>query len=87
MKDWLIRALKTFVQAFFGVLVPQIIMMLNNYMEFDWGKWTTYLPLITAALAAGISAVWNLVLEHSKKPEVVSIGETTFEDLDKIDKE
>lgn len=53
------RVAKTFVQAFFGVLIPEVVMMLNNYMDFDWGKWTTYLPLITAGLSAGISAVWN----------------------------
>ena len=64
------RALKTFIQAFLGVLIPQIVAMLNNYMEFDWGKWTTYLPLITAALAAGISAGWNaLINAKSNKDE------------------
>lgn len=56
------RALKTFVQAALGVLVPQVIMMLNNYMDFDWAQWTTYLPLITGALAAGISAAWNSII-------------------------
>ena len=58
------RALKTFVQAFFGVLIPEIVAMLNHYMEFDWGAWTTYLPLITAALAAGISAAWNGIINQ-----------------------
>lgn len=63
--DVLSRALKTFVQAFFGVLIPQIVAMLNNYMEFDWSKWATYLPLITAALAAGLSAMWNGIINAS----------------------
>ena len=71
IKDIGSRALKTFVQAFLGVLIPQIVMMLNNYMEFDWGSWTTYLPLITAALAAGISAAWNGIINASNK-EIVS---------------
>ena len=71
IKDVGSRALKTFIQAFLGVLIPQIVMMLNNYMEFDWGSWTTYLPLITAALAAGISAAWNGIINASNK-EVVS---------------
>lgn len=61
------RALKTFVQAFLGVLIPQIVMMLNNYMDFDWANWTTYLPLITGALAAGISAGWNAILNASEE--------------------
>lgn len=65
-KDITIRALKTFVQAFFGVLIPEIVAMLNNYMDFDWSKWTTYLPLIVAGLSAGISAVWNTVLNVRK---------------------
>lgn len=64
------RALKTFIQAFFGVLIPQIVMMLNNYMDFDWSKWTTYLPIITAALAAGISAAWNGIINATEKKEL-----------------
>lgn len=60
------RALKTFVQAFLGVLIPQIVMMLNNYMEFDWANWTTYLPVITGALAAGISAAWNGIINATE---------------------
>lgn len=67
IKDVGSRALKTFVQAFLGVLIPQIVMMLNNYMEFDWGTWTTYLPLITAGLAAGISAAWNGIINVADK--------------------
>lgn len=59
------RAGKTFLQAFFGVLIPEIVMMLNNYMDFDWASWTTYLPLITGALAAGISAGWNALINAS----------------------
>jgi hypothetical protein len=64
------RALKTFVQAFLGVLIPQIVMMLNNYADFDWTKWTTYLPLITGALAAGISAAWNGIINATDKKEL-----------------
>ncbi len=63
------RALKTFVQAFLGVLIPQVVMMLNNYMDFDWSKWTTYLPIITGALAAGISAAWNGIINTTKETE------------------
>jgi len=65
IKDVGSRALKTFVQAFLGVLIPQIVMMLNNYMDFDWSAWTTYLPIITGALAAGISAAWNGIINAS----------------------
>ena len=67
IKDVGMRALKTFVQAFLGVLIPQIVAMLNNYMDFDWTQWTTYLPIITGALAAGISAAWNGIINASSK--------------------
>jgi len=70
IKDVGSRALKTFVQAFLGVLIPQIVMMLNNYMDFDWSAWTTYLPIITGALAAGISAAWNGIINASDKKEL-----------------
>ena len=67
IKDVGSRAAKTFVQAFLGVLIPQIVMMLNNYMDFDWTKWTTYLPILTGALAAGISAAWNGIINATNK--------------------
>ena len=70
IKDVGSRALNTFVQAFLGVLIPQIVMMLNNYMDFDWSAWTTYLPIITGALAAGISAAWNGIINASDKKEL-----------------
>lgn len=68
MADWMVRALKTFVQAFLGVLIPEICAALNG---FDFGNinknFVVLMPVITAALAAGISAAWNIVLEHMKE--------------------
>lgn len=64
IKDVGSRAAKTFVQAFFGVLIPQIVGMLNNYQDIDWANWVTYLPLIAGALAAGISAAWNGIINQ-----------------------
>lgn len=64
MKDWMIRAIKTFVQAFLGVLVPELAALLGGAdlgALADWGIWA---PLLAAALAAGISAAWNLALER-----------------------
>ena len=70
MKDWLIRALKTFCQAFFGVLVPEVCMILNGSLS-DWaGVKAVLVPLICSALAPGISAAWNIILEHLKEDEV-----------------
>lgn len=60
------RALKTFVQAFLGVLIPQIVLILSNIYEYDWNNWLTWaLPIITGALAAGISAAWNGLINAS----------------------
>ena len=30
MPDWLIRTIKTFIQSFFGVLIPEICIILNG---------------------------------------------------------
>ena len=64
MSDWLIRALKTFVQAFFGVLIPEICVMLNNGFPEDLhAAWLILAPVTAAALSAAISAAWNVILE------------------------
>lgn len=67
MKDWFERALKTFVQAFFGVLIPQTAAMLAGGFPDVSTAWKVLSPFVAAALAAGISAVWNLVLEKGKE--------------------
>lgn len=68
MKDWVIRAWKTFVQAFFGILIPEVIVILNQGFPENWNVlWATFAPFITSALAAGISAVWNLYLERQAR--------------------
>lgn len=62
--DWAIRAVKTFVQAFFGAMIPAIIAILNGGLPSDWGAVkVTIISAIMSALAAGISAVWNIALE------------------------
>ena len=67
MKDWMIRAIKTFVQAFFGVLVPEICVMLNGGFPADWPTaWAILAPVVAAALSAAIAAVWNIILDHLK---------------------
>lgn len=66
MKDWVIRALKTFVQAFFGVLIPEVCILLNGGFA-DWTTaWQVLAPVVAAALSAAIAAVWNIVLENTK---------------------
>ena len=67
MKDWMIRALKTFVQAFFGVLIPEVVAVLQHGWPESWDAvWAYLAPVVAAALAGGISAVWNIILERLK---------------------
>lgn len=68
MKDWMIRAIKTFVQAFFGVLVPAVVAMLSDGFPADLPTlWVILAPTVSAALAAAIAAVWNYILETQLK--------------------
>ena len=75
MKDWVIRTLKTFVQAFFGVLIPAVCAMLNNGWPESWSKiWVVLAPTVAAALSAAICAVWNIILEGlQKQPEPATV--------------
>lgn len=67
MKDWMIRAAKTFVQAFFGVLIPEVCVLLSGgFPESVPAAWAYLAPVTAAALSAGISALWNLILEKLK---------------------
>lgn len=60
-REILIRAGKTFIQSFLGVLIPELCMVLSASVP-DATFWTVALPpLLCAALAAGISAAWNIV--------------------------
>lgn len=65
MRDWMIRAAKTFVQAFFGVLIPAVTTLLSGGWPESWGAvWLLLSPTVAAALSAAIAAVWNLLLER-----------------------
>lgn len=69
MADWLIRALKTFVQAFFGVLIPEVCVILNGgFPESIETTWVIFAPIVAAALSSGISAAWNIISEKLKEP-------------------
>lgn len=65
------RAGKTFVQAFGGALVVQIIPVLKDIWSYDWTNWKAWvIPIITGALAAGISAGWNAIINVSDKNKI-----------------
>ena len=55
------RALKTFVQAFLGVLVPELVALLQTGIEPGQEWVAIVLPIICASLASGISAAWNVL--------------------------
>ena len=65
LPDWLIRALKTAVQAFFAVLIPEVVTVLQHGWPESWNALWGYLaPVVSAALAAAICAAWNIILER-----------------------
>jgi hypothetical protein len=67
MADWMVRAIKTFVQAFFGVLIPEVCILLNGgFPESIETAWAILAPVVAAALSAAISAVWNILSEKLK---------------------
>lgn len=53
MNDIIVRALKTFVQAFLAAIAVSV----TNVTNWDSAK-----AALFAAVAAGISAVWNVIL-------------------------
>ena len=55
------RVLKTFIQCFCGVLIPEVVALLQNGIEpgQTWGA--IFLPIVCGSLAAGISAGWNVI--------------------------
>ena len=67
MPDWLSRTIKTFVQSFFGVLIPEVCVMLNNGFPADISTaWKILAPVVAAALSAAICAAWNIINERLK---------------------
>lgn len=67
MKDWMVRAIKTFVQTFFGVLIPEVgILLSGGFPESIEAAWLVLSPVVSAALSAAICAVWNIVSEQLK---------------------
>ena len=64
MADWLVRTLKTFVQSFFGVLIPEVCILLNGgFPESLSVAWIAIAPAVSAALSAAICAAWNIINE------------------------
>lgn len=80
-KDIAIRALKTFVQAFVPVVAAAFAAA--DLTEFDSIKTVGYSALISG-IAAGISAVWNLIIQLMQ-PKAVMTSSVVVEDNDDIE--
>lgn len=56
------RAFMTFIEGFFCVLIPEVVVLLTNVLEYDWKQWPTFVvPIVCGAIASGISAAWNTI--------------------------
>lgn len=77
IKDIIIRALKTFIQGFLATLI--VLLKESDYSDLNILK-----SVIIGAIAGGISAVMNLVIQLMQKEE-----QTTFntDDLEKVETE
>lgn len=67
MRDVANRAFKTFIEVFLIELIPNIVMLLQNYENYDLSKWYVYaIQFGLPALATGISAAWNSIENYLK---------------------
>lgn len=66
------RALKTFVQAFFGVLVTEFAAIAANVMSMKHFDIAALAALAAAALASAVSATWNTVFAPILLPGAIS---------------
>lgn len=65
MSDWLKRTIKTFVQSFLGVLIPEVCIILNGGFPASVSDaWKILAPIVAAALSAAICATWNIINEQ-----------------------
>ena len=62
--DLMSRMLKTFVQAFCGVCIPEIVALLNGEVPFGDVTWAILTPILASSFAAALSACWNLLNNH-----------------------
>ena len=64
MKDWMVRTIKTFIESFLGVVIPEIAVIFSTgFPESISAAWAVLAPFVAAGISAGITAVWNIYLE------------------------
>ena len=75
MKDWVIRALKTFVQAASVNLGANVALIMTHVVNWDFADWKGWLlPILTGAASAGVCAVWNIILEKMNERKTENNG-------------
>ena len=84
--DFLVRAAKTFVQAFIPVIIANMALIMNHVVNWDFADWKGWLaPILISAVAAGISAIWNLIIEKvNAKAQAQVFSSIDEEDLAKM---
>ena len=58
MKNWLVRALRTFLQAAVGFASANVVIYFTNIEQSETAS--AFLGLVTAAVAAELAAVMNM---------------------------
>lgn len=81
MRDVLDRAVKTFIESFLVVFVPELVMVLQNVMEYDWSKWYIWLvPILCGCLGTAISVTWNTIENYLKNKRQIKEAKDTKEE-------
>lgn len=68
------RVLKTFVEAFFAVLLPDVGILVNQIINEREVWWAVLLPVVASAIATGISAAWNVLRPPKASSDAVVYG-------------
>lgn len=83
MRDWIVRALKTFVQATVAYFVANIALITQHVVEWNFTDWKGWLlPILTGAISAGIAAVWNIILENIEKKKTEQMIDDIMKDIE-----
>lgn len=84
--DFIVRALKTFIQAFVPVIITNIALISNHIVAWDFADWEGWLlPILISAVAAGIAAVWNLIIEKvNAKAQAQIFASMSKETIEKL---
>lgn len=86
MPDFLIRAAKTFIQAFIPVIIANIAAITTHVVNWDFADWKGWLlPILISAFAAGIAALWNFIIEKlNQKAQAQIFNSMTQEEMEQL---